>query len=69
MAKTLVVGDIHLKAYDILPQVDEILADDENISRVVFAGDLCDEWGVDVEHGSHRRREHAGRRRWRCQRC
>lgn len=62
MAKTLVVGDIHLKTYDILPQVDEILADDENIPRVVFVGDLCDEWGVDVEHGSHRRREHAGRR-------
>lgn len=62
MAKTLVVGDIHLKAYGILPQVDEILADDENISRVVSVGDLYDEWGVDVEHGSHRRREHAGRR-------
>ena len=61
MAKTLVVGDIHLKAYDILPQVDEILADDENISRVVFVGDLCDEWGVDVEHGSRRRDERYAR--------
>lgn len=47
MAKTLVVGDIHLKAYDILPKVDEILESDENISCVVFLGDMCDEWNSD----------------------
>lgn len=47
MAKTLVVGDIHLKAFDILAKVDGVLSEDENIDRVVFLGDICDEWRAD----------------------
>lgn len=42
--KTLVVGDVHLKAQSILPEVDEVLEGDEAIRRVVFVGDICDEW-------------------------
>ncbi len=44
--KTLIVGDIHLKARSILPEVDEILEGDAGIGRVVFVGDICDEWGA-----------------------
>lgn len=47
MAKTLVVGDIHLKAFDILVKVDGILSEDGAIERVVFLGDICDEWDAD----------------------
>lgn len=46
MAKTLVVGDLHLKSYEVLPKVEDILADDAAIDRVVFLGDYCDEWGA-----------------------
>lgn len=47
MAKTLVVGDVHLKASSILPAVDEILVDEGPFDRVVFLGDICDEWGAE----------------------
>lgn len=47
MSKTLVVGDIHLKAFDMLAKVDDVLSDDGTIERVVFLGDVCDEWGSD----------------------
>lgn len=43
MAKTLVVGDIHLKASDILSEVDGALLVEDPIDRVVFLGDICDE--------------------------
>lgn len=44
--KTLIVGDIHLKARSILPEVDEVLENDAEIGRIVFVGDICDEWGA-----------------------
>ncbi len=44
--KTLVVGDIHLKARSILPEVDDVLENGAGIERVVFVGDICDEWGA-----------------------
>lgn len=34
MAKTLVVGDIHLKAFDILAKVNDVLSKDGEIERV-----------------------------------
>lgn len=42
--ETLVVGDVHLKARPILSAVDDVLASRPDIGRVVFAGDICDEW-------------------------
>lgn len=43
---TLVVGDIHLKATLILPEVDAYLEELPAIDRVVFTDDICDEWDV-----------------------
>lgn len=45
MTKTLVVGDMHLKASSILPKIDAALAANSAIERIVFTGDYCDEWG------------------------
>ena len=47
MAKTLVVGDIHLKASSILEKVDDVLECEGDIDEVVFLGDICDEWDAD----------------------
>lgn len=44
--KSLVLGDIHLKARRVLPSVDAFLADDPRIERVVFCGDYCDDWAA-----------------------
>lgn len=44
--KTLVVGDLHLKQQFVLPRIDEMLAGDAEIGRVVFLGDACDDWGA-----------------------
>ena len=44
--KTLVVGDLHLKQQFVLPRIDEMLASDAEIGRVVFLGDACDDWGA-----------------------
>lgn len=44
MAKTLVIGDIHLKAAKVLKRADEVLAERPGITRVVVTGDICDEW-------------------------
>ena len=41
---TLIIGDVHLKSSRILPTVDEILEDNRDINRLVFTGDICDEW-------------------------
>ena len=41
---TLIIGDLHLKSSRILPTVDEILEDNRDINRLVFTGDICDEW-------------------------
>lgn len=49
MPKTLIVGDVHLKASSILPKVDVALADDSEIKRIVFTGDYCDEWGATAD--------------------
>lgn len=43
---TLVVGDLHLKQRQVLPGVDECLARRSEVSRVVFLGDACDDWGA-----------------------
>lgn len=43
MAKTLIVGDTHLKHEIILPRVDEA-AKRAGADRIVFLGDYCDEW-------------------------
>lgn len=43
---TLVVGDLHLKQEFVLPRIDELLANDAKIGRVVFLGDACDDWGA-----------------------
>lgn len=53
MAKSLVVGDIHLKSSEILPKVDEVLSENRDISRVVFLGDICDEWNADDDQMVH----------------
>lgn len=42
--RTLIVGDIHIKAAEILPRVDMFLEDNPDISRIVFTGDYCDDW-------------------------
>ncbi len=44
--ETLVVGDLHLKQRFVLPCVDELLAARPDVSRVVFLGDACDDWGA-----------------------
>lgn len=44
MAKTLVVGDMHLKQRIVLPLVDEAVRA-SGAGRVVFTGDYTDEWG------------------------
>lgn len=41
---TLIIGDLHLKSSRIQPTVDEILEDNRDINRLVFTGDICDEW-------------------------
>lgn len=43
---TLVIGDIHIKARQVLPRVEELLDERADISRVVFTGDYCDDWNV-----------------------
>lgn len=47
MGKTLIVGDIHLKATSVLLKVDAVLKRDPAITRIVITGDVCDEWGAD----------------------
>lgn len=44
--KTLVVGDLHLKQPFVLPAIDELLAAEGDIGRIVFLGDACDDWGA-----------------------
>lgn len=47
--KTLIVGDIHIKALEILPRVDAFLDENTDVSRVVFTGDYCDDWHVSAD--------------------
>lgn len=42
--RTLVIGDLHFKQPLILPTVSQAIAE-YGARRVVFCGDLCDEWG------------------------
>ena len=42
--ETLVVGDLHLKQPVVLPRIDALLAAHPTIGRVVFLGDVCDDW-------------------------
>ena len=42
-AKTLVIGDMHLKEDLILSRVDQAIKK-LNVNRVVFCGDYVDEW-------------------------
>ena len=42
---TLCVGDTHLKQHFILPRVDAAVRR-FGVERVVFLGDLCDDWGA-----------------------
>lgn len=47
MGSTLIVGDGHCKWAGIVPRLDSLLANDSiEINRVIFLGDLCDEWGI-----------------------
>lgn len=66
--KTLVVGDLHLKQQFVLPRIDEMLAGDAEIGRIVFLGDACDDWGANeadelnaMEFYAKWVREHRGR--------
>ena len=45
---TLVVGDLHFKQYEVLPRGSELVAG-LGAERVVFCGDLCDDWGATGE--------------------
>ena len=45
---TLVVGDLHFKQYEVLPRGSELVAG-LCAERVVFCGDLCDDWGATGE--------------------
>ncbi len=45
---TLIVGDLHFKQHQILPQVSGSIKD-LGAKRVVFCGDLCDEWDATGE--------------------
>lgn len=45
---TLIVGDLHFKQHEILPRVSELIAR-LGAERVVFCGDLCDDWGATGE--------------------
>ena len=47
--ETLVAGDVHLKSDEVLSAVDNTLGCRPSIGRVVFAGDICDEWGASPE--------------------
>jgi predicted phosphodiesterase len=42
--KTMIVGDMHLKESVILPLVDELLGKLGKVERLVFTGDICDQW-------------------------
>lgn len=44
--ETLIVGDVHLKADGVLPSIDGMLAERPSIKRVVFTGDICDDWNA-----------------------
>lgn len=41
---TVVIGDTHIKAREILPRVDAFIVHAPSIDRVVFCGDYCDDW-------------------------
>lgn len=43
--KTIVVGDLHCKMSLVLPRLFEV-AQKQSIERVVFTGDLCDDWNA-----------------------
>ncbi len=45
---TLIVGDLHFKQHQILPQVSASIKD-LGADRVVFCGDLCDDWDATGE--------------------
>ncbi len=44
--RTLIVGDVHLKASAILADVDDVLSVHPEVQRIVFTGDICDEWNA-----------------------
>lgn len=43
---SLIVGDLHLKQKIVLPLVDHVIDANPEITRVVFLGDACDDWGA-----------------------
>jgi len=46
--KTLLVGDLHLQAWHILPFVRKMIAETK-AQRIVFMGDYVDQWGLNEE--------------------
>lgn len=44
--ETLIVGDVHLKAAEVLSWAGGVLGERPGIGRVVFVGDVCDDWGA-----------------------
>lgn len=43
---SLIIGDLHLKQKIVLPLVDHVIDANPEITRVVFLGDACDDWGA-----------------------